>query len=155
MFFLNDGRINFNLYAWGMYLHVTQCETIFSQIQIFSYPFKMYKIHWVNIQHLMMWSIWKKKNIIKYYITYVPVVHIIIKCCLKYNNITIIYLSYAIYFSTFKNTVFMFITCEFDFQNDFCLAISYHYFIFKTTYKLTNLNWLNFMCIIFSFDQYS
>jgi hypothetical protein len=72
----------------------------------------------------------KKKNIIKYYITCVPVVHIIIKCCLKYNNITIIYLSYAIYFSTFKNTVFMFITCEFDFQNDF-------------------------MCIIISLDQYS
>jgi hypothetical protein len=59
---------------------------------------------------------------------------------LKYNNINIINLPYAIYFSTFKNTVFMFITCEFDFQNDFCLAIYYHYFIFKTTNKLTNLN---------------
>ena len=79
----------------------------------------------------------------------VHVVHIIIKFWLKYNNITIVYLTYAIYFST----VFMFITCEFDFQNDFCLAIFYHYFIFKTTYKLTNLNWLTFMCIIFSLDQ--
>ena len=50
---LNAGRLNFNLYVCGMYL--TQCETIFSKIQMFSYPFKMYQIHWViYIQHLMM-----------------------------------------------------------------------------------------------------
>ena len=105
--------------------HVTQCETIFSEIQIFSYPFKMSKHSTFNDAVNL-----KKSNIIKYYITCVPVVHIIIKFCLKYNNITIIYLPYATYFSTFKNTVFMFFTGEFDFQNDF-------------------------MCIIFSLDQYS
>ena len=33
----------FNLHVCGMYL--TQCETIFSKIQMFSYSFKMYKIH--------------------------------------------------------------------------------------------------------------
>jgi hypothetical protein len=49
-------------------------------------------------------------------ITCVHVVHIIIMFFQKYNNITIVYLPYAIYFSTFKNIVFMFITCEFDFQ---------------------------------------
>ena len=49
----------------------------------------------------------KKKNIIKYCITCVQVVHIIIKFFLRYNNITIVYLPYAIYFSTFKNTVFI------------------------------------------------
>jgi hypothetical protein len=74
-------------------------------------------------------NIWILLNIVSHWVS-VPVVHIIIKFCLRYNNITIIYLPYAIYFSTFKNTVFMFITCEFDFQNDF-------------------------MCIIISLDQYS
>jgi hypothetical protein len=69
----------------------------------------------------------EKKNIIKYCITCIQVVHIIIKFFLKYNNISIVYLPYAIYFSTFKNTVFMLITWEFDFQNDFCFAIFYHY----------------------------
>ena len=43
MVFLNAGRINLNLYVCGMYL--SQCETILSQIQMFSYPFKMYKIY--------------------------------------------------------------------------------------------------------------
>jgi len=41
--FLNAARINFNLYVCGMYL--TQCETIFSKIQMVSSPFKMYKIY--------------------------------------------------------------------------------------------------------------
>ena len=59
MVFLNAGRINLNLYVCGMYL--SQCETILSQIQMFSYPFKMHKIHLANIQHF------EKKNIIKYY----------------------------------------------------------------------------------------
>jgi hypothetical protein len=41
--FLNAGRIHLHLYVSGMYL--TQCETVLSKIQMFSSPFKMYKIY--------------------------------------------------------------------------------------------------------------